>query len=111
VEELINTLRKAAGQQLLHHHEENDAQYNFETPDWFAVASVSGTIDISEMLNAGEQPVHEVLSAIKKLDPGEILEIRASFLPAPLIDKATGLGYEHWVSVVAEDEFLVYLRK
>ena len=111
VEELINTLREAAGQQLQDHHEQEGSQYNFETPDWFAVASITLSIDISDMLNAGEQPVHEVLSAIKKLNPGEIIEIRAPFLPAPLIDKATGLGYAHWVNEVAEDDFLVYFKK
>lgn len=111
VEELINTLRKAAGQQLQDHFTEEEISYNFEVPDWFSANAVSGTIDISDMLNAGEQPVHEVLSAIKNLNEGEILEINAPFIPAPLIDKAIGLGYDYWISEVAEDEFLVYFKK
>ncbi len=111
VEELINTLREAAGQQLQDHFTEEEISYNFEVPDWFSANAVSGTIDISDMLNAGEQPVHEVLSAIKNLNEGEILEINAPFIPAPLIDKAIGLGYDYWISEVAEDEFLVYFKK
>lgn len=63
------------------------------------------------MLNAGVQPVHEVLSALKQLKEDQILQINAPFIPAPLIDKAIGVGYDYWISEVAEDEFLVYFRK
>lgn len=111
VEELINTLRDAAGQQLQDNYAGEETSYNFKIPEWHSPDAVSGTIDISDMLNAGEQPVHEVLSALKKLKEGEILEIRASFIPAPLIDKAIGLGYNYWVNELAEDEFRVYYKK
>ena len=111
VEELINTLRKAAGQQLQDHYSEEGTNYNFEVPDWFTPDAVSDKIEISDMLDAGEQPVHEVLSALKRLNKDEILEIVAPFIPAPLIDKAIGLGYDYWISEVAEDEFIVYFKK
>jgi len=62
------------------------------------------------MLNAGEQPVHEVLSAIKKLEPGKVLETIAPFLPAPLIDKASGLGYAHWIVDNGTEEFRIYFK-
>ncbi len=111
VEELINTLREAAGQQLQESYAEEERSYNSEVPDWFSPDAVKGNIDISSMLNAGEQPVHEVLSAIKKMNEGQILEINSPFIPAPLIDKAIGLGYSYWISEVADDEFIVYLKK
>lgn len=111
VEELINTLREAAGHQLQESYDNDETSYNFKVPDWFSANAVSGTIDISDMLNAGEQPVHEVLSALKKLKEEDILEINAPFIPAPLIDKAVGLGCDYWISEVAEDEFLVYFKK
>ncbi|MCF8222595.1 MAG: DUF1858 domain-containing protein [Bacteroidales bacterium] len=111
VEELINTLREAAGHKLQDNYAGEEISYNYVTPDWFAADEVSEKIDISDMLNAGEQPVHEVLSALKKLNDGDILEINAPFIPAPLIDKAIGLGYKYWVNEVAEDEFIVYFQK
>jgi hypothetical protein len=111
VEELINTLREAVGQQLQDHFSEEETSYNFEVPDWFSPDEIRKNIDISDMLNAGEQPVHEVISALKKLNEGQILEINAPFIPAPLIDKAIGLGYDHWISEVANDEFIVYFKK
>jgi hypothetical protein len=51
VEELINTLREAAGQQLKEHSTEEETDYNFEVPDWFSPDAVSNNIDISDMLN------------------------------------------------------------
>ena len=69
------------------------------------------TIDINEMLNKGEQPVHEVLAAIKELDKNEILEIIASFIPAPLLDKTLSLEYKHWLNKKSDREFRIYFMK
>lgn len=110
VEELVNTLREAAGQEGLAITQDNEENYNYERPDWFSAEAITETIDIREMLNAGEQPVHEVLSAIKKLEPDQVLEIIAPFLPAPLIDKASGLGYSHWIVEIGIDEFRIYFK-
>lgn len=110
VEALVNTLREAAGQEGAHFTSEEEKSYNYERPDWFSGEAVAATIDIREMLNAGEQPVHEVLSAIKKLEAGQLLEIIAPFLPAPLIDKASGLGYAHWIVDNGTEEFRIYFR-
>jgi hypothetical protein len=45
------------------------------------------------------------------MNDGQILEINSPFIPAPLIDKAVGLGYSYWISEVADDEFIVYFKK
>jgi hypothetical protein len=62
------------------------------------------------MLNAGEQPLHEVLSTLKKLKDDEVLEIIAPFLPAPLIDKTISLGYRHWIRKNGS-EFDIFVKK
>lgn len=110
VEALVNTLREAAGQEASAITREDDQNYNYNRPDWFSGEAVTETIDIRERLNAGEQPVHEVLSAIKKLEPGQALEIIAPFLPAPLIDKASGLGYSHWIVENGTEEFRIFFK-
>lgn len=111
VEKLINTLREAAGHQLQDNYEEEEKPFIFKIPEWFSPDEVRASINISEMLNAGEQPVHEVLATLKKMKEGEILEIKSQFIPAPLIEKAQGLGYDYWINEVAVDEFFVYFRK
>jgi hypothetical protein len=110
VEELVNRLRKKAGQDA-GSFTDGGVKYNSEKPSWFMIEAIDGFIDISEMLNRGEQPVHEVLSAAKLLAPGKILELKAPFVPAPLIDKSIGLEYDHWLKKVSESEYRLYLYK
>lgn len=111
VEELVNRLRNEAGQGALSVIDEEDQRYNRSEPDWYSDKAIVHTIDIREMLNRDEQPVHEVLSAIKKLKEKEILEIIAPFIPAPLLDKSIGLGYRHWLKETGPEEFRIYYMK
>jgi TusA-related sulfurtransferase len=111
VEELVNRLREKVGQNTLEKLDDTGTKYVTECPVWFRKEAVSQTIDIREMLNKGEQPVHEVLAAIKKLNESEILEIIAPFIPAPLLDKTLSLEYKHWLDKKSDSEYLVYFSK
>jgi len=110
VEELVNRLREKAGQSHLEISEEG-ARFVTARQGWFREEAVIHTINIHEMLNRGEQPVHEVLSSIKKAEGDGIVEIVTSFLPAPLIDKTLSLGYKHWINKLSDQEYRVYFRK
>lgn len=111
VEELVNRLRDQIGQNNIEHLEDTGIKYVTEKPDWYSENKVVNSIDIREMLNRGEQPVHEVLSSIKKINDGEILEIIAPFIPAPLIDKSMSLNYHHWLDNKTPGEFRIYFTK
>ncbi len=111
VEDLINELRNEVGQTQVDADSDESIQYKTEQPEWFNEDNIVETIDIREMLNAGEQPVHEVLSAIKKLNEREILKVIAPFIPAPLIDKSLSMDYKHWLNQKAEEEFWVFFIK
>lgn len=111
VEELVNRLREKVGQNTLEKLDDTGTKYVTECPVWFRKEAVSQTIDIREMLNKGEQPVHEVLAAIKKLNESEILEIIAPFIPAPLLDKTLSLEYKHWLDKKSDSEYVVYFSK
>lgn len=110
VEELVNRLRTEIGQtgELVN---ADAVTYNTTKPDWYDEALVAKTIDIRDMLHAGEQPVHEVLSAIKHLGDGENLKVIAPFIPAPLLDKSIGLEYRHWLKKINEEHYEVYFLK
>lgn len=73
--------------------------------------NVEELVNIREMLNRDEQPVHEVMASIKRLDENGILEIVAPFIPAPLLDKTLSLEYKHWLDKISETEYRVYFRK
>ncbi len=98
VNELVNLLRTEANQTLenLDHNPDN-YDLNFKTPAWLDASKIAISIDLGPFLDAGEHPIHQVVSDLKKLQEGEIYEVMAPFLPAPLIDKGTSLGYEHFV--------------
>jgi hypothetical protein len=111
VEELVNRLREKAGQSAIYQIDDTGHRYITQCPEWFQKDAVVNSIDIGEMLNRGEQPVHEVLAAAKLLKDNEILEIIAPFIPAPLLDKSIGLEYKHWLEKRSEKEYRVYFRK
>ena len=106
VAQLVNRLRNEVGQGDIGQLKDNS--YNTVRPGWFRRESVVNTIDIRDMLNRDEQPVHDVLAAIRKLERNEILQILAPFVPAPLLDKTLSLGYQHWVDQSTEGEIRVY---
>jgi len=111
VEELVNRLREKVGQNTLEQLDDSGTKYVTTCPGWFRKEAVAQTIDIREMLNRGEQPVHEVLAAIKKLNENDILEIIAPFIPAPLLDKTLSLEYKHWLDKKSDSEYRVYFKK
>ena len=111
VEDLVNRLRSKVGQESISQIDDTGSKYMTICPDWFNIDSVSMTIDIREMLNRGEQPVHEIMAAIKKLNNDAILLVIAPFIPAPLIDKTLSLGYKHWIEKISDTEYRVYFNK
>jgi len=106
VEELINTLRKEVGQEMI--GRQADTGYNEKEPDWFEKDKVTTNFDAREMLEAGEHPVNQVMSDLRSIKKGEIYELQAPFLPAPLIDKATSISFDHWVVKKSDNEFFIY---
>ena len=65
IEELINTLRKAVGEDLI--SIEDNENYNTIKPEWFEERKILHSIDIREMLNRGEQPVNQVITELRPL--------------------------------------------
>lgn len=109
VEELVNRLRKDVGQEFL--TAESGGGYNYVEPAWFATDKVNQQLNASEMLAVGEHPVNQVISDLNKLGEDTIYLLIAPFLTAPLIDKATSLGFQHWVNQVSTEEFHIYFSR
>ena len=109
VADLINKLRKEMGQELI--SETANSAYNSIEPKWFDQQKVKQEFDVREMLSRGEHPVNQVLADLHSLPSDVIYKMIAPFLPAPLIDKATSLQYQHWVKKISETEFEIYFFK
>lgn len=108
-EDLINTLRKAVGQELT--DSAGDVQFVTVRPDWFDETKIAQEFDIREMLLAGDQPVNQVISDLNRLNSGEIYQLIAPFLPAPLIEKAGSLNIKHWVKQENDNLFIIYFSR
>lgn len=109
VEELINLFRGVVGQDAVELADE--VTLNTTQPEWYDEDRIVNSLDIRPMLNAGEQPVNQVVSDLNKLKPEEIYEVIAPFIPAPLIDKATSLNMAHWIDRKGTELFLVYFSR
>lgn len=109
VEDLVNRLRKEAGQDLY----KGDATTSYQTsqPGWFDPARIHDTVDAEAMLAEGNHPVNQVMADLKNMPEGSIIQLSAGFLPAPLIDKASSVGIAHWVYKKGESSYLVYFHK
>lgn len=111
VEEMVTRLRKTIGQSHTEDIETDGNPINDQQPEWYHENLVTNTIDTREMLNRGEHPVHEVLEAVKKLPDEGILKVIVSFIPAPMIDKASSLNYQHWLVEQNDGLYWLYFRK
>jgi hypothetical protein len=109
VGDLINTLRKKVGQDLI--SDSITAEYRTLKPFWFDEKLIRQDFDAGQMLAAGEQPVNQVMADLNNLESRTIYRLTAPFLPAPLIDKASSLGIDHWLKKEKDDLFLVYFYK
>lgn len=109
VEELINVLRKEVGQDLISGAEEQE--FNTVMPSWYDPARVRQETDIRIMLEAGEQPVNQVMADLNHLEPGVIYRVIAPFVPAPLIEKASSLKIDHWLKQEGEELFHVHFHR
>ncbi|HOW45187.1 MAG TPA: DUF1858 domain-containing protein [Candidatus Aminicenantes bacterium] len=109
VDELVNRLRREAGQDL--YAGGAGSAYRTERPGWFDAARVAKELDARPLLAAGEQPVNQAMADLAALAPGTIYKLSAPFLPAPLIDKGASLGLEHWLVKESEESFEVYFYR
>jgi hypothetical protein len=109
VSNLINALRKKIGQDL--YQETPEHMYHTKMPAWFNKDLIFGELDVRDMLEAGEHPVSQVMADLNVFPARKIYKLTAPFLPAPLIDKASSLQYDHWIDKQNDNLFLIYFYK
>ncbi|MGQ1891782.1 DUF1858 domain-containing protein [Thermophagus sp. OGC60D27] len=111
VQDLVNRLRHEVGQDTLSEVEAGEVNIHYNCPEWYEPSKINRRFDIRSMLDGGEMPVHQVMADLKDLPRGEIYELTAPLLTVPLIEKASGLGIDHWVEKKSEDLFLIRFMK
>jgi uncharacterized protein (DUF2249 family) len=109
VDKLVNSMRQETGQQLL--TISDNTNYKIYTEEDEKFVSIIGTYDIRPILNAGRQPINEVLKLVQKLQKDETLKLIAPFIPAPLIDQLTGKHFTCKIKKVNNDHYEVYITR
>jgi len=105
--ELVNALRKEAGQT-----EDDDIADEYDDtagqkPDW-TDNTIAESFDARPMIEIGEQPMGTVMQKLRKLENNHLLELITPFEPAPLIDKALERGFSTWSKQVESDLVKTY---
>ena len=87
VDELINRLRAAVGQEALASQmtPSDTDSYFLPRPEWFDAARIVASID-EKKSDPNKMPIVTVLQRTAALQPGQILELVTTYLPAPGID-------------------------
>ena len=93
--EMINTLRRAAGQSETDIVADGSGE-DVPKPGWVDDLEVWKTYNARPLLESGGNPMGEVIAEAKALPSGKQLLLQTSFLPAPLIDILTKKGLAVW---------------
>lgn len=94
IDEMINRLRKEAGQSPDESVSETPDFLAVENPEWFNTTRIKYRYDATSVINSGESPMKEILRHAGMLKPGEIFELQTPFIPAPIIDMLKSKEYK-----------------
>lgn len=94
VDEMVNHLRKEVGQNAGETDNEDCEYLSINPPDWFDEAKIVKKFDASPIINSGGSPMNEILHQTNLLKNGEIFELHALFVPAPIIDILKNKGFK-----------------
>lgn len=67
-------------------------------------------LDVREELRAGREPLQIILRAVKELEPGQSLLLRATFEPIPLYGVLGVKGYQHETRRIDSGDWEVLFR-
>jgi hypothetical protein len=107
ISEIINTLRLEVGQALFD-DTGIQAEINEKEPGWFDETKVKVRFDATPLINAGQNPMQEVLKNLEKISQEDIFLLITPFLPAPIIELISKKGYAHYCLNIGGEVFHTY---
>ncbi len=114
--DLVDQLRKAVGQEPICEDCEIKTDECFipvpekERPEWTNQESRT-TLDANALLDADKNPLAEVHNALRTLQPGQMLTLKADFQPEPLIEEFTKQGHSTYTYETEAGEYITYIQK
>lgn len=93
---MINELRAKVGQTRDFVIDDHEKESQPGAPDWVKNLTLTRVLDARPIIEAGRQPLEQVMKDLAQLQHGERYELMTPFLPAPLIDTAKNKGFQVW---------------
>jgi len=94
VNELVNRLRKDAGQDDGEEFIQEPAYLHDSNPGWVDPSKIIAILDATPVINSGESPMSEILRRAMLLNSEEIFELRTPFTPVPILDILKAKGFK-----------------
>jgi TusA-related sulfurtransferase len=111
VDELVNKLRAAVGQEPIASADSGGmGSYFSSQPEWFDATKIVASID-ETVIDPDKMPIVTVLQRAATLQPGEMLELVTTFLPAPGIEIMKRKGLQVWSVQQAPELIRTYVSK
>ena len=104
ISEIINTLRLKVGQSLFDERG-IQAEINEAEPGWFNKEKINIRFDATPLINAGQNPMQDVLNNLDKTSQDEIFLLITPFIPAPIIELISKKGYAHYCLNIDHEVF------
>ena len=97
LKKMLITLRETVGQSGEEITDEEKIYFK-DKPNWIDKNKIVKTIDVSEILNNGENPLGLILNSANNLTGESILKINHEFVPSPIIDELENQGFDYWLT-------------
>jgi uncharacterized protein (DUF2249 family) len=80
-------------------------------PPWLDETRVAARLDVRAAQRAGQEPLADILRAVRDLPPGGILALRNTFEPLPLYAVLGRRGFQAWARRLAADDWEIFFAQ
>ena len=108
--ELVNSLRKSLGQEIVETSDNKTNETSDEAPQW-ALNEPKYTLNANDLLKKDLSPLAEAQTTLRSLKKDDIFTIISDFRPQPLIDDLIKIGHDVYVGKINEEKFITYVKK
>ncbi len=82
-----------------------------DPPEWFDETRVAARLDVRAAQRAGQEPLADILRAVRTLPLGGILALHNTFEPLPLYTLLGRRGFQAWARHLAEDDWEIFFAQ
>lgn len=112
----LTDLRKLEGERRLLEYDsapaaESEQEVTPGRPEWIQESRIRATVDATEMLRRNEHPLGHIQQTFSALAPGDIVQLKSSFRPDPLLQAFSASGCSVHCEESAPGEFVTYITR